>query len=57
MIFQNNINCNEFEQSDKVLDYTMIRLVPMSNMVTETNKLVLKCIETHQEDFRNYKNV
>ena len=56
MMFQNNIICNELEKSDKVLEYTMKRLVPMSNKVTETNKLVLKCIETYQEDFRNYKN-
>ena len=56
MIFQNNITCNEFEQSDKVLDYIMQRLVPMSNKVTDTNSLVLKCIETYQEDFRKYKN-
>ena len=56
MIFQNNITCNELEQSDKVLDYIMQRLVPMSNKVTDTNSLVLKCIETYQEDFRKYKN-
>jgi hypothetical protein len=56
MIFQNNIACNELEQSDKVLDYIMKRLVPMSNKVTETNSFVLKCIEAYQEDFRKYKN-
>ncbi|MDD4154539.1 MAG: hypothetical protein PHT30_03915 [Bacilli bacterium] len=56
MIFQNNITCNELEQSDKVLDYIMQRLVPMSNKVTDTNSLVLKCIEAYQEDFRKYKN-
>jgi hypothetical protein len=57
MIFQNNIICNELEQSDKVLDYIMQRLVPMSNKVTETNTFVLKCIDTFQEDFRKYKNI
>lgn len=57
MIFQNNIICNEMERSDKVLDYMMQRLVPMSNMVTETNSFVLKCIATYQEDFRKYINV
>ena len=56
MIFQNNISCNELEQSNKVLDYIMQRLVPMSNKVTETNSFVLKRIEAYQEVFRKYEN-
>lgn len=52
MIFQNNITYNELEQSDKVLEYIMQRLVPMSNKVTDTNSLVLNFINTFREDFR-----
>lgn len=55
MIFQNNVICREFERSDKVLDYTTKRLVPMSDKTEVINKLVIKCIEDYREDLREYE--
>jgi hypothetical protein len=54
-IFQNNNNSKVFEQSDNVLEYIMKRLVPMAESATTANEFVVKCIEAHREDFREYK--
>ena len=56
-IFQNNNNSKVFEQSDNVLEYIMNRLIPMAENATTANEFVVKCIEAHREDFREYKTL
>lgn len=57
MIFQNNVVVDELRSSDKVLEYTNTRLVPMINKTKALNDFVIKTINVYKEDFEEYKKV